>query len=49
MKNLDDFTPLTTLPDDSSVATAVAKINELVNHLNLVIPKLNGDDGLVEE
>ena len=49
MKNLDNFTPLTTLPDDSDLATAVAKINQLVDHLNLVVPKLNGDDGLVEE
>lgn len=42
--DLDDFTPVTKLATDATLAQVVAKLNELVDHVNALAPKLNGDE-----
>lgn len=46
---IENFIPITKLDADATQADIIAKVNEIVDAVNEVIPSHNGDDGLVDE
>jgi hypothetical protein len=49
MTNIDEWTPMTPLPSGATLKQVVAKINELVEVVNDLVPKHIGNDGMVED
>ena len=49
MSNIDNYTPVTKLKGTVTQADIVSKLNELIDVLNDLVPKFNGEDGIVEE
>lgn len=42
--DLESFTPITKLSSAATQAEMITKINELVDHINALAPKLQGDE-----
>ncbi len=46
---IEDFTPITKLSSSATQADMIAKVNELVDVINDLVPKHTGEDGIVDE
>jgi hypothetical protein len=46
---IENFTPITKLGASATQAEVIAKVNELVDCINDLVPKHTGEDGIVDE
>lgn len=41
---LDEFTELTKLPDTATNAEVITKVNDIIKHINAIVPALLGNE-----